>query len=169
MIGIVGIAYNCQIENAIGGSSEDFITGNALDNTLYGGVGANVFDSLTGGAGSDIFKINASTDASAATNNNSPSGSTPAKAISIAHSKDSLMVKFVGYTDEINTAINGGTIKLQTNDGSATALSAEALTFQQKSPGSYEITQTQIDTAISAVTGLESIAIKDTSSRYFKF
>ena len=47
--GIVGIAYNCQIENAIGGSSEDFITGNALDNTLYGGVGANVFDSLTGG------------------------------------------------------------------------------------------------------------------------
>ena len=75
------------------------------------------------------------------------------------------MVKFVGYTDtEINTAINGGTIKLQTNDGSATALSAEALTFQQKSPGSYEITQTQIDTAISAVTGLESVAIKDTAS-----
>ena len=75
------------------------------------------------------------------------------------------MVKFAGYTDtEINTAINDGTIKLQTNDGSATALSAEALTFQQKSPGSYEITQTQIDTAISAVTGLESVAIKDTTA-----
>ena len=76
--GILGMAYNAMIENAIGGKSEDDIKGNSLDNELYGGIGANVIDFLTGGAGSDTFVINANTDKSSI-ESHSGSGSTPSK------------------------------------------------------------------------------------------
>ena len=56
--GILGIAYGSLIENAIGGKGPDVIVGNSAANVLYGGAGANVSDTLTGGAGADIFKIN---------------------------------------------------------------------------------------------------------------
>jgi serralysin len=48
----IAIAYNCNIENAAGGSGNDRITGNALDNTLMGNAGNDV---LTGAAGADIL------------------------------------------------------------------------------------------------------------------
>ena len=67
--GLLGIAYNANIENAIGGSASDTIAGNSSANTLYGGAGAGVKDTLTGNGGADIFVCSlsdASTDLSVA-------------------------------------------------------------------------------------------------------
>jgi Ca2+-binding RTX toxin-like protein len=59
----VGIAFNAEIENAKGGSGNDYLkgndlrnelTGNAGDDTLEGGLGN---DLLKGGAGLDIYKF----------------------------------------------------------------------------------------------------------------
>jgi methionine-rich copper-binding protein CopC len=46
------IAYSCTIENAIGGSGNDTITGNAVVNRLEGGLGN---DRLSGGGGDDVL------------------------------------------------------------------------------------------------------------------
>jgi hypothetical protein len=43
------------IENAIGGSGDDIIVGNAVANELTGGAGS---DTLTGGSGNDVFVFN---------------------------------------------------------------------------------------------------------------
>lgn len=48
----LGIAFNCIIENVIGGSGNDKITGNTANNSLDGGAGN---DTLYGGAGNDVF------------------------------------------------------------------------------------------------------------------
>ena len=53
--GLLGIAYNSVIENAIGGSASDNVVGNSVANTLYGGSGSGVKDTLTGNGGADIF------------------------------------------------------------------------------------------------------------------
>ncbi|HYD71695.1 MAG TPA: M10 family metallopeptidase C-terminal domain-containing protein [Candidatus Binatia bacterium] len=56
-----GFASVANIENVIGGSGNDFLTGNASANKLTGGDGADVItgggaaDSLTGGLGNDTF------------------------------------------------------------------------------------------------------------------
>ena len=50
-----GIAYDCIIENAKGGSASDTIVGNSSANKLYGGSGARVKDTLTGNGGADTF------------------------------------------------------------------------------------------------------------------
>jgi flagellin-like hook-associated protein FlgL len=44
----LGIAYSATIENAIGGSGDDTITGNTADNVLKGGSGDDVIDGGTG-------------------------------------------------------------------------------------------------------------------------
>jgi Ca2+-binding RTX toxin-like protein len=48
----LGIAYNCIIENAIGGSGNDKLTGNSVNNFLDGGPGN---DLMYGGDGNDTF------------------------------------------------------------------------------------------------------------------
>jgi Ca2+-binding RTX toxin-like protein len=48
----IAIAYSCFIENAVGGSAADQITGNALANRLDGGAGN---DSLFGSDGDDVL------------------------------------------------------------------------------------------------------------------
>jgi serralysin len=55
----LAIAYGTVIENAIGGSGNDTISGNAANNTLDGGAGN---DSLNGGAGGDSLVGGAGTD-----------------------------------------------------------------------------------------------------------
>lgn len=52
LVGNVAIAEHAAIENAIGGSGVDTIFGNALDNVIRGGAGA---DQLFGGVGDDVF------------------------------------------------------------------------------------------------------------------
>ena len=57
----LSIAYNCWIENANGGSGNDTITGNQLNNRIDGGGGNDTItggdgnDTLLGGAGNDTF------------------------------------------------------------------------------------------------------------------
>jgi serralysin len=50
LTGNVAIAQHAIIENAIGGSGSDTITGNAQNNSLQGGLGA---DTIYGGSGND--------------------------------------------------------------------------------------------------------------------
>ena len=47
----LGIAFNAEIENAIGGTADDNIIGNALDNMITGGGGN---DTIDGGDGEDV-------------------------------------------------------------------------------------------------------------------
>jgi serralysin len=57
----VSIAFGCDIENAVGGTWADEITGNALENRLEGREGADILfggagdDHLLGGLGDDTF------------------------------------------------------------------------------------------------------------------
>ncbi len=51
----LGIAFNCIIENAVGGSGNDELIGNSANNNLDGGSGNDV---MRGGAGNDIFDWN---------------------------------------------------------------------------------------------------------------
>ncbi|MCF4978223.1 matrixin family metalloprotease [Pseudomonas gessardii] len=70
--GNVAITYGVTIENAIGGSGNDWLVGNAADNELHGGDGDDVFygaegaDSLWGGEGNDIFVYGKTNESSAA-------------------------------------------------------------------------------------------------------
>ena len=50
----IAIYTNTIIENAIGGSGNDTITGNSADNTLSGGAGA---DTMAGGLGNDTYVV----------------------------------------------------------------------------------------------------------------
>ncbi|QLG93224.1 M10 family metallopeptidase [Pseudomonas yamanorum] len=68
LVGNVSIAKGVTIENAIGGSGNDLLIGNAAANTLKGGAGNDIIfggggaDKLWGGAGSDTFVFGASSD-----------------------------------------------------------------------------------------------------------
>ncbi|MES2262010.1 MAG: M10 family metallopeptidase C-terminal domain-containing protein [Pseudomonadota bacterium] len=55
----IAIAYNCVIENAVGGGGDDIITGNSAANRLEGGSGS---DQLNGGAGNDVLVGGAGND-----------------------------------------------------------------------------------------------------------
>jgi len=65
----VGIAFNCNIENAIGGAGGDTLLGSELANALDGGGGADTLrgaggnDLLAGGAGADLLDGGAGDDA----------------------------------------------------------------------------------------------------------
>jgi len=55
----LGIAFNCIIENAIGGSGNDKLIGNSANNILDGGAGN---DQITGGGGNDSLNGGAGID-----------------------------------------------------------------------------------------------------------
>lgn len=68
LVGNVSIAKGVTVENALGGSGNDLLIGNAAANTLKGGAGNDLIyggagaDKLWGGAGSDTFVFGASSD-----------------------------------------------------------------------------------------------------------
>mgnify|MGYP002737837993 CR=1 FL=1 len=55
----IAIAYNSYIENAVGGSGQNKISGNAIDNLLVGGAKS---DTIFGLAGNDILDGKAAAD-----------------------------------------------------------------------------------------------------------
>ena len=61
----LGISFGVTIENATGGSGNDFITGNSANNTLFGGTGNDTF---VGGGGSDSIDGGSNVDAILFTN-----------------------------------------------------------------------------------------------------
>jgi Ca2+-binding RTX toxin-like protein len=56
--GVLGIAFDADIENVYGGLGADVLLGNDLSNVLYGGADSGQRDVLTGGAGEDYFVCN---------------------------------------------------------------------------------------------------------------
>ena len=56
--GVLGIAFDANIENAYGGLGADVLLGNDLSNVLYGGADSGQGDTLTGGAAADYFVCN---------------------------------------------------------------------------------------------------------------
>ena len=58
-IGNLSLALGAIIENAVGGTGADDITGNAVRNVIHGGQGA---DTITGGAGNDLLTGNKGAD-----------------------------------------------------------------------------------------------------------
>jgi len=68
LVGNVSIAHGVTIENAIGGSGNDLLIGNAVANVLMGGAGNDIIygggggDTLWGGAGADTFVYGAASD-----------------------------------------------------------------------------------------------------------
>lgn len=64
----IGVAFNCTIENALGGAGTDTILGSDGANALDGGAGADVLrgnggdDALTGGTGNDLLDGGAGND-----------------------------------------------------------------------------------------------------------
>jgi serralysin len=64
----IGIAFGCNIENAIGGAGADTLLGNELANVLDGGAGADTLrgnggnDTLLGGGGNDLLDGGAGND-----------------------------------------------------------------------------------------------------------
>ena len=65
----LGIAYNCTIENVIGGSGKDQIIGNSVSNDLSGGAGDDSIqggegnDTVSGGSGNDSINLTEATSA----------------------------------------------------------------------------------------------------------
>lgn len=68
MVGNVSIAQGVTVENAIGGSGNDLLIGNAAANMLVGGAGNDIIfggggaDLMWGGAGRDTFVFESSSD-----------------------------------------------------------------------------------------------------------
>lgn len=74
LVGNVSIAYGVTVENAVGGSGNDLLIGNAKANSLFGGAGDDILygggggDRLVGGEGADTFVFGAASDST----NNQP-------------------------------------------------------------------------------------------------
>jgi Ca2+-binding RTX toxin-like protein len=78
----LAIAFDCVIENAIGGQGNDKLLGNAANNTLSGGTGNDTIngstgaDSMTGGYGSDTYYVDSTSDKVIETNATASTGGT---------------------------------------------------------------------------------------------
>lgn len=68
LVGNVSVAYGVTVENALGGSGNDLLMGNAAANDLVGGAGNDILygggggDTLWGGEGADTFVFGAASD-----------------------------------------------------------------------------------------------------------
>lgn len=113
------IAYNVTIENAVGTSFNDTITGNAADNILDGGAGA---DTVNGGVGADTM--------TGGTGNDSLDGGTGADTMTGGTGNDTYVVDEI--TDKVIEALNEGTDTVRTAksfDLSVNGLNIESLTL----------------------------------------
>jgi|SRR5450830_1929739 len=123
MIGNISIAQGVTLENAIGGSGQDLLLGNAVANTLKGGAGNDILfggggaDKLWGGAGSDTFVFGARSDSTAVTSDKIFDFSSGADKIDLTGMTQGAGLQFVNaFTGVIGQAVLSFTSA--TNQGS---------------------------------------------------
>ena len=120
------------IENAIGGSGNDLITGNAVANTLTGGAGN---DTLSSGAGNDTLNGN--------TGNDSMSGGTGNDIYSVDSSFDTVTENSNEGTDTIQSSVThtlGSNIENLTLTGTA-IINGTGNTFNNTIRGNSEVNE----------------------------
>ena len=129
----LGIAHNAEIENAIGGSGDDNITGNDLDNMITGGGGN---DTIDGGDGDDVAVF--SGDRNSYTINTV--GSTTTVTSGGAEGTDTLTnIEFLKFTAS-GASTRGAT--LRTSLDAVTDLSASNSTFNIEVDGGASVAVT---------------------------
>lgn len=111
-----------NIQNLIGGSGNDSLSGNSAANSISGGngndtlLGAGGNDSLTGGAGSDVFKISSTTDSTEAARDTITDYTDGATG-------DSIDLRGTGFTTILTVGTPTAGQLILTNDGTNTLLS----------------------------------------------
>ena len=111
----ISIALGVTIENAVGGSGQDTITGNAADNTINGGAGNDDLhgvagndvldpgagaDRLEGGAGNDVFMFKSG-----------PSGAGDKSITDFTLGQDKLDARAFGYASLSDLLAAGGSVQ----------------------------------------------------------
>jgi len=112
--GILGIAYDCIIENASGGNSNDILMGNSSNNVLTGNAGNDTIygrggndhmngglgnDTMLGGSGNDIYYVNSSGDRVFETT--STTSTTNAGGTDLVYSSISLSIGNIRYVENL--------------------------------------------------------------------
>ncbi|MGV3482394.1 MAG: M10 family metallopeptidase C-terminal domain-containing protein [Sphingobium sp.] len=133
IIGGFSIANGVVIENAIGGSGDDRITGNQVANVIEGGDGADTLiggggaDTLRGGNGADTFLFLATDD--------SPQAA-PDRILDFTPGVDTIDLRLTGATSFSVAAENGATrLNAVTANGVLSILVDGDFTLEQLLPG----------------------------------
>jgi serralysin len=110
-VGNVSVARGTVIENAIGGSGNDTLYGNAADNTLTGGLGNDILigndgdDTLDGGAGVNVLAGGNGNDTLIVSGSgNELNGGAGNDIYIVASRTDTIVEAIGGGTDEVRTA-----------------------------------------------------------------
>ena len=116
----IGTDQLISIENVIGGSGNDSISGNALGNLLDGGPGG---DTLTGGGGADTFVYSTGSGADVLLDFHQSEGDKiDLRGVSNVHSFSELLTKITqGSPDTVINFGNGDTLTLSGVNGAALA------------------------------------------------
>jgi hypothetical protein len=135
----VGIAYSATIENAIGGSGNDTITGNTANNALKGGLGN---DTMDGGAGSDTAVFSGTKAGYTITGLGTASISVvDTNAADGNDGTDTLSnFEFLEFSDlTVTTSDASGATTSASGTGAIASATAGAAIASSSSPSSYEI------------------------------
>jgi len=138
IIGGFSIANGVVIENAIGGSGNDRITGNQVANSIDGGAGADTLiggagaDTLRGGDGADTFLFLAAGDSTQAVSD---------RIVDFTPGVDTIDLRLIGATS-FAVAAEGGATRLNavTASGTFSILVDGSFTLEQLLPGAIAAT-----------------------------
>lgn len=138
IIGGFSIANGVVIENAIGGSGSDRITGNEVANSIEGGDGADTIiggggaDTLRGGNGADVFLFQSAADSTQAA---------PDRIVDFTPGVDVIDLRLTGATG-FSVSAEGGATRLNatTASGVLSILVDGNFTLEQLLPGAIPAT-----------------------------
>ncbi|MBY8825879.1 M10 family metallopeptidase C-terminal domain-containing protein [Sphingomonas colocasiae] len=138
IIGGFSIANGVVIENAVGGSGDDLITGNQAGNTIDGGDGADTIiggagaDTLRGGNGADVFLFQGAGDSTQAA---------PDRIVDFTPGVDTIDLRLTGATG-FSVSAEGGATRLNatTANGVLSILVDGSFTLEQLLPGAIAAT-----------------------------
>jgi len=123
----IGIAFSATIENAIGGSGDDTITGNTANNTLKGNAGN---DTVDGGAGADVaefsgnfanYTISTSGGVTTVTDNVGTDGTDTITNVEELQFADLSYVVSTGLTSSSAASGGGGSLSASSSSSSASS------------------------------------------------